>query len=76
VISTQSKTRVTTEASAQDVITVDTGFVSSKKTVRPNAHAPKPHARADIGAGVFICGAFAPLRHPQPRCIAAAVRHA
>lgn len=75
VITNRPTTRATTKTSAQDVVTVDTGFVSLEKRISTLLCASPFRARIDHGPGVFIRGAHAPQPDLRRRFGAAPVRH-
>ena len=63
------------KTSAQDVVTVDTGFVSPEKRSPTSQYNTPFRARISDGPGVFMSGASAPPTNPRQRFGAAAVRH-
>ena len=62
------------KTSAQDVVTVDTGSVSSKKRTLASMSESQFHARTGIGPGVFMSGDHA-ANLSAAASDAAAVRH-
>jgi hypothetical protein len=75
VITNRTTKRVTSQPSAQDVFTVDTGIASSKKSSAIAQRNILFHARTDHGPGVFFSGADALQPNPSRRLRADPVRH-
>jgi hypothetical protein len=63
------------KTSAQDVVTVDTGFVSAKKRFTTSKFNTLFRARISDGPGVFMSGDPTPPTNPRQRFDVAAVRH-